>query len=345
VSVAKSAYAMQPLQVAFIYPSPVGEAGWSYQHDLGRKQMEAALHGAVVTKYIDNVPEGPDSERVIRDLAAQGYKLIFTSSFGYMNFTLKVARDFPETFFEQATGYKLAPNVGEYNARFYEGRYLCGLIAGRMTKSNVIGYIGAYAIPEVLQGINAFAIGMRSVNPKATVKVVWVNSWYDPGREREAAESLISEGADILANHTDSTAVVQTAQERGVWVLAYNSDMRKWGPRAQLTSVMLEWGDYYTKIVKEVLAGTWRSTSIWGGIGQGFIKLAPLSPAIPPAVRALVAQRQNAIAAGRLSPFAGPLSDNTGKPIVPAGVTISDANLQTMNYYVEGVEGAVPGGN
>ena len=340
----QAARAADPLEVAFIYPSPVGEAGWSYQHDLGRKAMQAALGSQVVTKYIDNVPEGPDSERVIRDLATKGYKVIFTPSFGYMNFTVKVAKDFPGTIFEQATGYKLAPNVAEYNARFYEGRYLCGVIAGKMTKSHTVGYVAAFPIPEVLQGINAFTIGLRSVDPKATVKVIWVNSWYDPGREREAAETLISEGADILLNHTDSTAVVQTAEEKGVWVLAYNSDMHKWGPKSQLTAVMLEWGDYYTKVVKDVLAGTWKSTSIWGGIGQGFIKLAPLSPAIPAPVKALVAERQAAIASGKLSPFTGPLSDNTGKQLAPAGTTISDADLQMMNYYVQGVEGKVPGG-
>ncbi|HEY0797926.1 MAG TPA: BMP family ABC transporter substrate-binding protein, partial [Candidatus Baltobacteraceae bacterium] len=258
--------------------------------------------------------------------------------------TIKVAKDFPTTYFEQATGYKLAPNVTEYNARFYEGRFLCGLIAGKMTKSHTIGYVAAFPIPEVLQGINAFTVGLRSVDPKATVKVIWVNSWYDPGREREAAETLISQGADILLNHTDSTAVVQTAEEKGVWVLAYNSDMHKWGPKAQLSSVTLEWGAYYTKVAKDVLAGTWKSTSIWGGIGQGFIKLAPFSSAIPPDVVALVGKKQAEVASGKLSPFTGPLSDNTGKQVAAPGVTISDADLQTMGYYVAGVEGKVPGG-
>src|SRR5207302_9798001 len=222
--------------------------------------------------YVENVPEGPDAERVIRDLAQQGYGLIFTPSFGYMEPTLKVAKDFPGVKFESITGYKTTPNVATANARYYEGRYLAGVVAGRMTKTNVAGYVAGFPIPEVLQGINAFTLGMRSVNPKAEVRVIWTNSWYDPGREREAANTLISQGADVLTHHTDSTAVVQAAEEKGKYAFGYHSDMSKYGPHAQLTATTHQWGAYYTKIAQEVIAGTWKPGSVWGGIKDGMIK-------------------------------------------------------------------------
>src|SRR5262244_206512 len=227
----------EPFKVGYVYVSPISDAGWTFQHDSGRKEMEKALPGKVVSKYVENVPEGADAERVIRELAQEGNKIIFTTSFGYMNPTLKVAKQFPKTDFEHATGYKSDVNVGIYNARFYEGRYLAGMVAGKMTKSNVAGYVAAFPIPEVVMGINAFTRGMRSVNPKAEVKVVWVNSWYDPGREREAADTLISQGADVLTHHTDSTAVVQAAEAKKIYAIGYHSDMSKYGPNAHLTAV------------------------------------------------------------------------------------------------------------
>src|SRR5689334_18424044 len=261
-----AASAQQPLQVGFVYVSPIGDAGWTFQHDQGRKEMEKALGAKVQSKMVENVPEGADAERVIRELASGGSKLIFTTSFGYMNPTIKVAQQFPNVMFDHATGYKTAKNVGVYNARFYEGRYLAGIVAGKMTKTNVAGYVAAFPIPEVVMGINAFTRGMRSVNPKAEVKVVWVNSWYDPGREREAAETLISQSADVLTHHTDSTAVVQAAEAKKVYSIAYHSDMSKYGPNTELTAVTHQWGAFYTKTVQAAIAGTWKPGNVWGGI-------------------------------------------------------------------------------
>jgi simple sugar transport system substrate-binding protein len=339
---AASSTAQEPLKIGFVYVSPVGDAGWTFQHDQGRKEMEKALGAKVQTKFVENVPEGADAERVIRELAASGNKLVFTTSFGYMNPTIKVAPQFPTVAFEHATGYKTAKNVGIYNARFYEGRYLNGIIAGKMTKSNVAGYVAAFPIPEVVQGINAFAQGMRSVNPNAEVKVIWVNSWFDPGREREAANTLISQGADVLTHHTDSTAVVQAAEEKGKYAFSYHSDMSKYGPKAQLSGTTHQWGAYYTKIANEVLAGTWKPTSVWGGLKEGMIKIAPINPVVPKAVQDQVAQAEKDIVAGKLHPFQGPLKDNTGKERVPAGKAMTDDEMQKMDFYVAGVQGSLP---
>jgi basic membrane protein A and related proteins len=334
--------AQEPLKIGFVYVSPIGDAGWTYQHDQGRKEMEKALGAKVTTKFVENVPEGADAERVIRELAASGNKLIFTTSFGYMNPTIKVAPQFPSVAFEHATGYKTAKNVGIYNARFYEGRYLCGIIAGKMTKTNVAGYVAAFPIPEVVQGINAFALGMRSVNPKAEVKVIWVNSWFDPGREREAANTLISQGADVVTHHTDSTAVVQVAEEKGKYAFGYHSDMSKYGPKAQLSATTHQWGAYYTKVANAVIAGTWKPGSTWGGIKEGMIKLAPLNPAVPKDVAELVTGREKDIGSGKLHPFQGPIKDNSGKERVASGKTMSDDEMQKMDFYVEGVQGSLP---
>jgi basic membrane protein A and related proteins len=342
LGLAAAAGAQEPLKIGFVYVSPIGDAGWTYQHDLGRKEMEKALGAKIQTKVVENVPEGADAERVIREFAAAGNKLVFTTSFGYMNPTVKVAAQFPAVTFEHATGYKMAKNVGIYNARFYEGRYLNGIIAGKMTKSNVAGYVGAFPIPEVVQGINAFAQGMRSVNPKAEVKVIWVNSWFDPGREREAANTLLSQGADVVTHHTDSTAVVQAAEEKGKYAFGYHSDMSKYGPKAQLSATTHQWGAFYTKIANEVLAGTWKPVSVWGGLKEGMIKLAPINPAVPKDVVDMVTKAENDIIAGKLHPFQGPLKDNTGKELVPAGKTMSDDELQKMDFYVAGVQGSLP---
>lgn len=337
-----TAIAQQPLKVGFIYVSPIGDAGWTYQHDQGRQEMEKALAGKVTTKYIENVPEGADAERVIRELASSGYGLIFTTSFGYMNPTIKVAKQFPKVIFEHATGYKLAKNVGVYNARFYEARYLTGIVAGKMTKTNIAGYVAAFPIPEVLQGIDAFTRGMRSVNPKAETKVIWVNSWFDPGREREAANTLIAQGADVLTHHTDSPAVVQAAEEKHVYAIGYHSDMSKHGPHATLTSAMHLWGPTYIKLTEEVLNKTWKPVNIWGGFKEGMVDIAPLNPVVPEDVRELVAQKKAALKAGTLHPFDGPVKDQSGKVRVPAGQTMSDAKLAVLDYYVEGVQGSLP---
>ena len=332
----------EPFKVGFVYVSPVSDAGWTFQHDSGRKQMERALGAKVVSKYVENVPEGADAERVIRELAQAGNKLIFTTSFGYMNPTIKVAKQFPKTYFEHATGYKTDVNVGIYNARFYEGRYLAGIVAGKMTRSNVAGYVAAFPIPEVVMGINAFTRGMRSVNPKAEVKVVWTNSWYDPGREREAAETLISQGADVLTHHTDSTAVVQAAEAKKIYSIGYHSDMSKYGPTTELTAVTHQWGAFYTKTVQDAIAGKWKPGNLWGGIKEGMIKMGPFNKAVPKDVQDLVNKTAADIGAGKFHPFTGPVTDNDGKERLAAGKVMTDDVLSKMDYYVEGVQGTLP---
>lgn len=339
---AQQGAASAPYKVGYIYVSPIGDAGWTFQHDTGRKQMEKALAGKVVTKYVESVPEGVDAERVIRELAQSGNRLIFTASFGYMNPTLKVAKAFPNTKFEHATGYKTAANVGVYNARFYEGRYLAGMVAGRMTKSNIAGYVAAFPIPEVVMGINAFTRGMRAVNPKAEMKVVWVNAWYDPGREKQAADTLVSQGADVLTNHTDSTAVVQAAEADKVYAVGYHSDMSKYGPHAQLTAVTHQWGAYYTKAVSDAIAGRWKPGNVWGGIKEGMIKMAPFNAVVPKDVQDLVNKTAGEIGAGKFHPFTGPIKDNDGKERLAAGKVMTDEVLSKMDYYVEGVQGKLP---
>ncbi len=334
-------------KIGFVYVSPVGDAGWTYQHDVGRKEMEKALAGKVATNFVENVPEGADAERVIRQMASGGAKIVFTTSFGYMNQTEKVAGAFPDKVFFHATGYKTGKNMGIYNARFYEGRYLCGVIAGKMTKSHIAGYVGAFPIPEVLQGINAFTQGMRSVDPKAEVRVIWVNSWFDPGKEREAALTLLSQGADMITHHTDSTAAVQAVEEKhkenaNLFSFSYHSDMSKYGPVSQLTGTTHHWGDFYTRTVKEVLAGTWKSTNLWGGMKDGMIKLAPLNAAVPAPVKTLVGKMEKDIVAGKLHPFAGPVVGQDGKELVPKGRNMTDAELGAMNYYVAGVASTLP---
>lgn len=331
-----------PLNIGFVYVSPIGEAGWTYQHDLGRKEMEKALGNKVKTKFVENVPEGADAERVIRDLAQQGNQLIFTTSFGYMNPTLKVAKQFPSVKFVHLTGYKTAPNVATANARFYEGRYLAGVLAGKMSKSNVAGYVGAFPIPEVLQGINAFTRGMRSVNPKAEVRVIWVNSWFDPGKERDAAITLMGQGADIVTHHTDSHAAVQAAEEKGKFALGYHSDMKKFGPKAQLAAVTHHWGQYYTKAAQDVSDGKWKSSGVWGGIKDGFVKLEAINASVPNDVKQLVAAAEKDIVSGKLTPFDGPVKDNEGKLRHEKGAMSDDA-LNKMDFYVEGVAGKLPG--
>ncbi|GMQ74882.1 MAG: BMP family ABC transporter substrate-binding protein [Gammaproteobacteria bacterium] len=332
----------EPLKVAFVYVSPIGDAGWTFQHELGRRQMVAALGDRVETKFIETVPEGAEAERVIRQFAADGYGLVFTTSFGYMNPTIKVAKRFPDIKFQHATGYKRSKNVGTYNVRFYEGRYLAGIVAGGMTKSNIAGYVAAFPIPEVLMGINAFTLGMQSVNPEARTKVIWTNSWYDPGREREAADVLVTQGADVLTHHTDSTAVVQAAEEKGIYAIGYHSDMSKYGPRAQLTAVVHHWGDFYTRVTREVIDGTWKSRDVWGGIKAGMVSLAPINPVVPRDLVALVKEKEDAIRNGRFHPFQGPVKDQEGKVRIAAGTTISDDDLLKMQWYVQGVQGKLP---
>ncbi|QTR44902.1 BMP family ABC transporter substrate-binding protein [Thiothrix litoralis] len=337
-----AAAAGEPLKIGFIYVSPIGDAGWTYQHDEGRKAVEEKFGDKVKVTVIDSVPEGAEAERVAREMASSGNKLIFGTSFGFMNPLLKVAKAFPDTAFDHASGYKTAANLGNYNARYYEGRYLAGIIAGSMTKSNTLGYVAAFPIPEVVQGINAYTLGAQSVNPAIKVKVVWVNSWFDPGREREAADALIDQGADIVTHHTDSTAVVAAAEEKGKYAIAYHSDMSKYGKKAQLTAVTHHWGDYCVSEVQKVLDGTWKPSSIWKGIKDGMVDLAPFSDAVPKDVVEKVTTAKAAIVSGELQPFAGPVVDQDGKEVVAKGSIMSDEDLSKMDFYVKGVEGKLP---
>lgn len=334
----------EPLKIGFVYVAPVTDAGWVRQHEEGRKAVEAALGGKVKTTYVENVAEGADAERVIRDLAQQGNQLIFTPSFGYMEPTLKVAKDFPDVKFESVTGYKAAPNVATSNARYYEGRYLAGIAAGRMTKTNVAGYVAGFPIPEVLQGINAFTLGMRSVNPNARVIVVWLNEWFDPPKERDAAMALFNQNADVLAFHTGSTAVMAAAQERGKMAVAYHSDMRKIASDAQIVAVTHQWGGYYTQRAQAVLDGSWKSGNVWGGVKEGMIRVGDFGTKVPKAVQQEVLARQQDIAAGRLQPFRavnGDLRDNEGRVVISKGGQLSDEQILKMNWLVEGVQGRV----
>jgi basic membrane protein A len=337
----QSAQAAEPLKVGFVYVTPVSDAGWVHQHEEGRKAVDAAFGARVKTTYVENVAEGPDAERVIRDLAASGHKLIFTPSFGYMEPTLKVAKDFPDVKFESITGYKTAPNVATANARYYEGRYLAGVAAGRMTTSNVAGYVAGFPIPEVLQGINAFTLGMRSVAPKAVVKVIWLNTWFDPAKEREAANTLFNQDADVVAFHTASTAVMAAAQERGKLAIAYHSDMRKVAPDAQLVAVTHHWGEYYKSRVQAVLDGSWKSGNVWGGVKEGMIRVGDFGSQVPQAVQDDVLARQKQIAAGKLLPFAGPITDNEGKLVVAKGKALTDPQILAMDFLVSGVQGKI----
>lgn len=331
----------EPIKAGFVYVSPITEAGWTRQHDEGRKAVERALGDQVKTTFVADVAEGADAERVIRDLAQQGHQIIFTPSFGYMEPTLKVAKEFPNVKFESVTGFKIAPNVAASNARYYEGRYLAGIAAGRMTQSNVAGYVAGFPIPEVLQGINAFTLGMRSVNPKATVKVVWLNAWFDPPKEREAAMALFNQDVDVIAFHTGSTAVMAAAQERGKMAVAYHSDMRKIGPDAQIVAVTHQWGDYYTARVKAAMDGSWKTGSVWGGVKDGMVRVGDFGTKVPAKVQQEVLAKQKLLGSGKLQPFAGPITDNEGQLVLPVGQRLSDAQILQMNYLVQGVVGRV----
>ncbi|MEE9320032.1 MAG: BMP family ABC transporter substrate-binding protein [Granulosicoccus sp.] len=337
-----SAQAADPVKVGFVYVGPVGDHGWTYRHDVGRQAIESEFGDQVETTFVESVPEGADAERVIRKLASSGHDLIFTTSFGYMNPTLKVAKDFPDVMFEHATGYKQSDNTATYSARFYEGRSVIGTMAGMMTKSNVVGYIGSIPIPEVVRGINAFTIAMRKVNPDATVKVIWVNSWYDPGKEADAAKALIDQGADIITQHTDSPAPLQVAQERGVQGFGQASDMAAFAPEAQLTSIVDNWNDYYVERTRAVIDGSWASQNVWLGIADGMVAFPEYGASVPDDVKAAADVIKEGIVDGSLHPFQGPLFNQAGEEVVAEGEVLDDKALLGMNYYVQGVLGDLP---
>ena len=334
-----------PLKVGFVYVTPRLPAGWVHQHELGRLALAANMKKRgipIQTVFVENVNEGADAERVIRDLAQQGAGLIFTPSFGYMEPTMKVAADFPDVKFESITGYKTAPNVSTANARYYEGRFLAGIAAGRVSKTGVAGYVASFPIPEVIQGINAFALGMQSVNPKAVVKLIWLQTWFDPAKERDAAMTLMNQKADVLAFHTASDAVMVAAQERGKMAIAYHSDMRHVAPQAQLLAVTHEWGDYYTQRAMAVVEGQWRSGQVWGGVRESMIKVEAFGPRLPKRVQSELARLQKAMAKGSLQPFTGPIFDNQDGVVLAQGQVMSDEQLLNMRFLVRGVVGSLP---
>jgi simple sugar transport system substrate-binding protein len=337
-----TAGAAEPLKVGFVYVGPVGDAGWTYAHDQGRLMLEKELAGKVKTTYVENVPEGADAERVIRQLAADGNKVIFTTSFGYMNATLKVAQSFPDVIFEHATGYKTAKNLGVYEARFYEGAYLLGVLAGHMSKSNTLGFVGSFPIPEVVRNINAFTQGARSVNPKIKTKVIWVNTWYDPAKERQAAETLAAQGADVMCQNTDSPAIVQVAQEKGIYAFGWDSDMSKFAPKAHLSANTNNWGVYYVAMVKKVLDGTWKPEETKWGLKEDMVVMSPVLSVVPAKGKKEFEDKKKAMIDGKFHPFQGPVKDQTGKVRVEAGKVMPMDELMGFNWYVEGVEGTIP---
>ena len=334
----RHAFAAAPTKVGFVYVGPVGDFGWTHGHDVARQAIEAKFGDKVETSFVENVSEGPDSERVIRKLASSGTDLIFTPSFGFMNPTLRVAKLFPKVKFEHATGYQTAPNVSVYNARFHQGRAICGTIAGHMSKSGVIGYIGSFPIPEVVSGINATALWARKIRPDAKVKVIWVNSWYDPGKESDGTKALIDQGADIICQHTDSPAPIQTAEARGVHGFGQASDMKAYAPNAQLTSILDEWSGYYIQRTQDVMDKSWQTQSIWWGLKEGMVAMAPYGPAVSDAVRKAADTVQAGLTDGSLHTFAGPIKNQAGEVKVAAGESMSDGDMAGMDWYVEGVE-------
>ncbi|WP_022707748.1 BMP family ABC transporter substrate-binding protein [Paracoccus zeaxanthinifaciens] len=332
----------EPLKVGFIYVGPVGDGGWTYQHDLGRQAVEAEYGDRVETTFIESVPEGADAERALTQLALAGNKLIFATSFGFMDPTINVAAKFPDVKFEHATGYKRADNVATYDARFYEGRAVIGTIAGRMTESNKIGYIGSFPIPEVIQGINSSFIHAQKVNPDVEMKVVWAYSWFDPAKEADAAAALLAEGVDVILQHTDSTAPLAKAQEAGAIGFGQASDMAAFAPSPRVASIIDNWAPYYVERVGEVLDGTWESKATWAGIGDGEVEIGEITEAVPAEVKAEAEALRDAIGAGEYHPFTGPLNKADGTAWLAEGETASDEDLQSMNFYVEGITAQIP---
>jgi len=333
----------EPLKIAFAYVGPVGDGGWTFAHDNGRKALEAEFGDKVVTSFVENVPESADAERVIRDLASQGNKVVFGTTFGYMEPMLKVAADFKDVKFEHATGYKQADNMRTYDSRTYEGAYMAGVIAGAMTKTNTLGVVASIPIPEVIRNINSFTLGAQSVNPKIKTKVVWVNGWFDPPKETEAATSLLNGGADILFQNTDSSAVLQTAEKAGKRAFGWDSDMTAYGPKAHLGSAVINWGPYYIKAVKDVMDGTWQGNSgSWWGHKEGAIDMVSIAEDVPAEIKAKIDTIKAGLKDGSFHPWTGPIVGQDGKEVLAKDVKADDAFLGGIKFYVKGVEGKVP---
>ncbi len=339
---ASAAAASGPLKIAFAYVGPVGDAGWTFAHNQGRLAVEKEFGDKVVTTFVEKVPEGPEAERVIRDLVAQGNTLIFGTTFGYMEPMLKVAADNPNVKFEHGTGYKTAPNMRTYDSRTYEGAYMAGVIAGSMTKTNTLGVVGSIPIPEVIRNINSFTLGAQSVNPKVKTKVVWVNAWFDPPKESEGAQSLLNQGADVLFQNTDSAAVLQTAEKAGKYAFGWDSDMTAFGPKAHLASAVINWGPYYIKATKEALDGSWKTGSAWWGVKEGAIDLVSISDAVPAEVKAKVDTVKAGLKDGSFVIWKGPIVGQDGKDVLAKDAVADDKFLGGINFYVKGVEGSIP---
>ena len=333
----------EPLKIAFAYVGPVGDGGWTFAHDNARKALEKEFGDKIVTTFVEKVPESADAERVLRDMVGQGNKLIFGTTFGYMEPMLKVAADSAGVRFEHATGYKTADNMRTYDSRTYEGAYMAGVIAGSMTKSNTLGVVGSIPIPEVIRNINSFTLGAQSVNPKIKTKVVWVNEWFNPPKETEAATTLINGGADILMQNTDSSAVLKTAEEKGKRAFGWDSDMTAYGPKAHLGSAVINWAPYYIKATKDALDGTWSTGKAWWGVKEGAIDMVSIASDVPAEVQDKVAKIKAGLKDGSFAIWTGPLVDNTGKEVLKKGEVADDAFLGGIKFYVKGVEGTVPG--
>lgn len=338
-----AASAADKLKVGFIYLGPIGDLGWTYQHELARQALVKELGDKIETTCLENVPEGPDAERAIEQLVRAGNKLIFTTSFGYMDPTLKVAKKYPNVHFEHATGYKRDKNMSTYSAKWYQGRYIQGLIAAKMSKSGVLGYIGSFPIPEVVSGINATILAAQTINPNIKVKIIWANTWFDPGKEADAAKALIDQGADVIMQHTDSPAAMQIASERGKLAFGQDSEMIKFGPKTQLTSILDTWGSYYIERVKAELDGTWKSEDTWGGLDSHMFAMAPYTN-MPDDVKKIAEDAQAAITAGKLHPFKCPVIGQDGKEIeCKGGANLADGQILGMNFYVKGIDDKLPG--
>ena len=337
------ASAADKLKVGFIYLGPIGDLGWTYQHDLARQAVVKEFGDTIETTFLENVSEGPDSERSIEQLARAGNKLIFTTSFGYMEPTLKVAKKYPNVHFKHATGYKRDKNMSTYSGRFYEGRYIQGIIAAKMSKAGVLGYIGSFPIPEVISGINATMLGAQTINPNIKVKIIWANSWFDPGKEADAAKALLDQGADVIMQHTDSPAAMQIASERGKLAFGQDSEMIKFGPKSQLTSIMDNWAPYYIARVKAELDGTWKSEDEWGGLKSKMVVMAPYTN-MPGDVKKLAEETEAAITEGKLFPFKCPVVGQDGKEVeCKGGDHLADGQVLGMNFYVKGIDDKIPG--
>ncbi|RYZ04264.1 MAG: BMP family ABC transporter substrate-binding protein [Myxococcales bacterium] len=332
-----------PLKVAFAYVGPVGDAGWTFAHDRGRKEAEAAFAGKVKTSFVENVPEAADAERVIRDMVEQGNTLIFGTTFGYMEPMLKVAADSKNVKLEHATGYKTAENLRIYDSRTYEGAYLAGVIAGAMTKTKTLGVVGSIPIPEVIRNIDSFTLGAQSVNPGIKTKVVWVGKWFDPPKETDAAQALLDQGADVLMQNTDSSAVLQTAEKAGKMAFGWDSDMSKFGPKAHLASAVINWAPYYKKAIKDALEGTWKVEQTWWGVKEGAIDLVNISDQVPAATKAKVEEIKQGLRDGTFTIWKGPIVDQAGKEVLKAGEVGETKMLLGINFYVKGVEGKLTG--